>query len=79
MVDFGRGILKCGNRASHRTSLKHVRDFPGHRLLENLANGIGRSHCYRITQDDARTSLGLGHKLLPIFGLVRHRGLTPVC
>jgi hypothetical protein len=37
VVDFGRGILKRGNRPSHRASLEHVRNFSGHRLLENLA------------------------------------------
>ncbi|MEO8565998.1 MAG: hypothetical protein ABI541_06405 [Betaproteobacteria bacterium] len=78
MVYFGRGILKCGNRPSHRSSLKHVRNFPGHRLLENVADGIGRIHRHGITQDDTRASLGVGRKLLPIIGLVRHRYLTPV-
>jgi hypothetical protein len=72
MVDFGRGILKCGNRPSHR-SRSSMCNFPGHRLLEDLADGIGRSHRYGITQDDTRASLGLGRNLLPIFGLVRHR------
>jgi hypothetical protein len=79
VVDFGRGILKCGNRPSHRASLEHVRNFSGHRLLENLADGIGRSHRYGITQDDTRASLGAGRELFPIVGLVRHRYLTPVC
>jgi hypothetical protein len=50
-----------------------VRNFPGHRLLENLADGIGRSYRYRITQDDPSASLGLGHEILPTIGLVRHR------
>jgi hypothetical protein len=72
VVDFRRGILKRGNCASHRASLKHVRNFPGHRLLENLADGIGRSHRYCITKDDPSANLGLGRELLPIIGLVRH-------
>jgi hypothetical protein len=79
VVDFGRGILKRGNRPSHRPSLEHVRNFPGHPLLENLAEGIGRSHCYGITQDDTRARLGLGRQVLPIIPLVQHRSLTPVC
>jgi hypothetical protein len=73
MVNFRRGIFKCRDRPSHRTSLKHVRNFPGHRLLENLADGIGRSYRCRITQDDPGASLGLGHEILPTIGLVRHR------
>jgi hypothetical protein len=79
MVDFGRCNLECGNRPGHRSSLKHVRDFPGHRLLENLAHSIGRSHRYGIAQDDSRASRGLGRNLLPIICLMRHRYLTPVC
>jgi hypothetical protein len=72
MVDFGRGILKCGNRPSHRASLEHVRDFPGHRLLENLADGVGRSRRYGGAQDDMRASPGLGRELFPLDGLVLH-------
>jgi hypothetical protein len=72
MVNFGRGILKCRDRPGHRPSLEHVRDFPGHRLLENLADGVGRSRRYGVTQDDMRASLGLGRKLFPLDGLVPH-------
>jgi hypothetical protein len=79
MVDLGRGILKCRNRRGHRPSLEHMRDFPGHRSLENLAERIGRSHRYGITQDNTRASLGPGCKLFPIICPVRHRSLTPMC
>jgi hypothetical protein len=72
MVDFGRGILKCGNRPSHRPSLEHVRDFPGYRLLENLADGVGRSRRFGGTQDDVRASLGRGRELFPLDGLAPH-------
>jgi hypothetical protein len=72
-VDFGRGILERSNRPSHRTALEHVRNFPGHLLLENLADGIGRSHRYRIAKDDLSASLGLDGELLFVIGLVRHR------
>jgi hypothetical protein len=27
---LGRSILECGNRGGHRSSLKHVREFPRH-------------------------------------------------